>query len=121
MLAKELPRSDQRLPKGARVGSEKRRAWNNFAWVLATCPEERLRDGRAALEYALKACALDGKKAYYLGTLAAAYAEVGDFARAVEWQQKALDLRVGYSDKDVEKARQRLALYQDAKPYREDE
>ena len=95
-------------------------AGNNLAWVLATCPDDRLRDGRKAVEYASKACALDGKKAYNLGTLAAACAEVGDFGRAVEWQQKALDLREGYSDEDVEKAKQRLKLYQDGMPYHDD-
>ncbi|HEX3150899.1 MAG TPA: tetratricopeptide repeat protein [Gemmataceae bacterium] len=91
---------------------------NGLAWLLCTAPDQKVRDGKRALEYAKKACELtENKNGGYLDTLAAAYAEVGDFAKAVEWQEKALktgDLPI----KDMEAARQRLALYKDKKPYR---
>ena len=50
-------------------------AYNNLAWLLATCPDAKCRDGQKAVENAHKACQLDnGKHWYCLGTLAAAYA-----------------------------------------------
>ncbi len=66
---------------------------NNLAWVLATSPEESLRDGKRAIELAKQACDVtDYKQPHILSTLAAGYAEMGDFASAVEWSKKALEL-----------------------------
>jgi len=70
-------------------------AWTQDAraWLLATIPDEKLRDGKKAVEAARKACELSEEKvASYLDTLAAAYAETGDFDQAVEWERKAMDL-----------------------------
>ncbi len=94
-------------------------AYSNLAWILSTCPDKNLRDGQQAVEYAAKACVLDGRMAYYLGSWAAALAEAGRFDEAVECQQKALDSAAGYSEQDKTKARQRLELYQGGKPYRD--
>ena len=53
---------------------------NNYAWVLATAPEDKLRDGHKALAMAIDACKqTDYKEDYILSTLAAAYAEIGRF------------------------------------------
>lgn len=66
---------------------------NNLAWALATCPEEMLRDGRKAVQLATKACeANQWKSPLTIDTLAACHAEAGDFDKAVEMQQKAMDL-----------------------------
>ena len=94
------------------------KAYNSRAWLWATCPDEKYRDGKRAVESATLACELtDWKEAYYLDTLAAAYAECGDFAHAIEYQEKAQGL---YKDeKDREKGRDRLALYREKKPYRD--
>lgn len=88
------------------------------AWLLATNPSEKLRDGRQAVHDATRACTLTrGKEAYPLGTLAAAYAERGDFASAVKYQERALAL---YKTRDdVAQGRARLDLYKSGKPYRE--
>jgi tetratricopeptide (TPR) repeat protein len=85
-----------------------------LALLLAACPDARIRDGKKALAAAQKAYEL-AKGPNELATLAAAHAELGEFARAVEWQTKALAaapkaLRAEYE--------QRLKLYQDSKPYR---
>jgi hypothetical protein len=56
----------------------------------------------------------------YLDTLAAAKAESGNFKEAAMWQKKVIEQLAG--DKaEVEKARKRLKLYEDGKPYRDDE
>ncbi len=81
-------------------------------------PEERLRDGKKAIELATRACELsEWKEAYKLGTLAAAYAEVGEFDKAIEWQEKANRLFTDAEDK--KKGEERLKLYKDKKPYRD--
>ncbi len=55
---------------------------------------------------------------YFIGTLAAAYAEIGDFARAIEYQDKA---QGRYADEtERQRGRERLALYREHKPYREE-
>jgi tetratricopeptide (TPR) repeat protein len=94
---------------------------NGLAWLLSTAPDDKVRDGKRAVEAAQKACELtEHKNGGYLDTLAAAYAEAGEFDKAVEWQEKALkagDLPV----KDLDGARKRLELYKQKKPYRGDE
>ena len=66
-------------------------AQNNLAWLLATCPEDGLRNGQEAVELATAACNATGwSKPNCLGTLAAACAEVGDFDQAIHWQERAL-------------------------------
>jgi tetratricopeptide (TPR) repeat protein len=88
------------------------------AHILATCPDEKLRDGKKAVALATNACELSGyAKADYVDTLAAAYAETGDFTAAVKWQTKAIELEA--DPKKKEEYRARLKLYQEKKPYRE--
>jgi tetratricopeptide (TPR) repeat protein len=90
---------------------------NNFAWVLATSTEDAIRNGKRALEMGLKACELtEYQQAHILSTLAAAYAETGDFENAVKWSQKSVDL----GDPDIqEQLKQELNSYQQKKPWRE--
>ena len=92
--------------------------YNNIAWLMATCPDARYRDGTKALEAAKKAGELTGwKEVDFLDSLAAAYAESGDFAEASKWQQKAIDLA---PMKEKAELKTRLDLYKSAKPYREE-
>ncbi|QDT69230.1 Thiol-disulfide oxidoreductase ResA [Planctomycetes bacterium MalM25] len=64
----------------------------DLAWVLATAPDESLRDGARAVRLAEKAAtATKGRDWRVLDVLAAAYAERGDFERAVQAESKAID------------------------------
>lgn len=65
-------------------------ARNNLAWLLATCSDPEVRDGARAVAL-IKPIALLYGNWQHLDTLAAAYAEQGDFADAVNTQQEALD------------------------------
>lgn len=90
---------------------------NNLAWVLATSPDDKLRDGKRALELAKKACELTQyKEAHILSTLAAAYAELGDLKTAIEWSQKAVELGEGEEKEALQKE---LETYKSGKPMRE--
>jgi len=90
---------------------------NNFAWVLATSTEAKLRNGKRALDLALKAAKrTEFKQAHILSTLAATYAETGDMKQAVEWSKKAV--AVGSPEQKEELAKE-LASYQAGKPWRE--
>ena len=87
------------------------------AWILATCPDPKIRNGEQAVVAATRACELTNWKVpHALTTLAAAYSETGNFAAAVEWQQKAIDL---VADKSPEKPEYRRLLdrYMAKKPY----
>ena len=92
---------------------------NNFAWVLATSPDDKLRDGQRAIKLATKACEVtEYKKAHILSTLAAAYAETGDFETATKWSGKAVEM--GVKEKEVDdQLKKELESYQQKKPWRE--
>lgn len=92
---------------------------NNLAWLLATSPDDAIRDGARAIELATKACEeTEWKQAHIVSTLAAGYAEAGDFAKAREYSQKAVDLG-GESDEVKQQLKSELASYEAEKPWRE--
>jgi tetratricopeptide (TPR) repeat protein len=92
-------------------------SYNDRAWLWATCPDGRHRNGPKAVVSATRACELtDWQAPDELDTLAAACAETGDFDAAVKWQAKALELTK--DEKDKEEIRARLDLYRAGKPYR---
>jgi tetratricopeptide (TPR) repeat protein len=93
---------------------------NNLSWVLSTTPNDALRDGKRALEYAIEACKLtDYKAPHILSTLAAAHAEVGEFDQAVEWSQKGVELARETNAAQLEQLESELKSYQEKKPWRE--
>jgi tetratricopeptide (TPR) repeat protein len=101
-----------------RLDPKNARQWNNRAWLAATCSDAKYRGGQQAVADARKACELTGwKDGDLLGTLAAAYAEVGDFPNAVNWAEKAVELG---PDKSKGELRSHLDLFKAHKPYHED-
>jgi tetratricopeptide (TPR) repeat protein len=92
-------------------------ARNNMAWVLATCPDSSVRDGKKGVEHATKACELTGfQDAGYLDTLAAAHAEARQFDDASQRVQEAILLA---GEKEKAAMNERLKLYESRKPYRD--
>jgi len=64
-------------------------AYNNKAWILATCSDQRIRDGGQAVRLATKAVELKPDISS-MDTLAAAHAATGNFDAAVDLQTKAI-------------------------------
>jgi protein O-mannosyl-transferase len=96
-------------------------ALNNLAWLLATCPDASLRSGPDAVPFALRACQLTRfRRTIMVGTLAAAYAEAGQFTEAIATAQKACALATAESDQTLlARNQQLLELYRAGKPYHE--
>jgi len=97
------------------------RALNNLAWLLATCPKADFRDGTQAVQLAGRACKLTQyHQPFFIGTLAAAYAESGRFPEAVTTAEKAEQVATSAGLKKLaEENRQLLELYRAGKPYHE--
>ncbi len=93
---------------------------NNLAWVLATSPKDEVRDGQRAIELATKACEVTNyEMPHILSTLAAGYAETGDFEKAIHWSTKAVELGREKLKDQLEQLEAELKSYQDGKPFRE--
>lgn len=91
-------------------------AWVNTAWLLSTCKDESVRNGEKAVAAARKACELtDYQDFNALKALAAAFAENGDFEKAIGWQEKAVERSPEANKEDENKL---LELYHDEKPFR---
>ncbi|MBO6555665.1 MAG: SEL1-like repeat protein [Pseudomonadales bacterium] len=90
-------------------------AANRLAWLLATCPIDEICDGNAALEYAGLAIKAD-RSASNLDTLAAAYARVGEFDRALSVVNEILALD-DLSDAARRKYERRIDRYQNGIPF----
>ena len=92
------------------------RAYQGAAWIMATCPDEQYRNEELALSTAQKALELDGDKdPRYIETLAAAYANSGQYDSAAAILQ-------GYLNKMPQQyvagAQARIQLYKSQRPYR---
>jgi serine/threonine-protein kinase len=94
-------------------------AHDALAQLLATCQDDKSRDGKRAIEYATTACELSGwKDPLCVHTLAAACAAAGRFEEAVRFQTRALDDPTLKGDLRTA-AMQRLEMYRQKKPFRE--
>ncbi len=91
---------------------------DDLAWLLSTCPDARLRDGKKAVTLAKKACELtDYRDMVIVETLAVAFAETGDFEKAIEYQKK-VTANAAYMKKYGPEVRARLKLFESGKPVR---
>jgi tetratricopeptide (TPR) repeat protein len=104
------------LRKAIQLGPDSARAYSSAAWLMATCPNERLRSAQLAIEAAEKAVKIAGKPAFReLDTLAAAQANNGDFDAAKQTLTRAMK-RASNAQRRILAAR--LELYQKGQPYR---
>jgi len=88
------------------------------AWFQATCRDSSFRNGRQAVKDAKAACSImEWKDETTIDTLAAAYAETGDFDSAVRYAQQALAVK-DISPTDYKIIQRHLALFQQRKPVR---
>ena len=121
LLGQEVAKNPAEAVKWFRLAAEQGNvdAGNNLAWILAVSNDAALRNGKEAVKWATKICVATGYGDWQkLDTLAAAFAEAGEFQKAVEYQQMALDRCKGPVDLRTA-AQERLKLYQQGKPFRE--
>lgn len=90
---------------------------SSFAMFRASCPDAKFRNGKEAVAAATRACELaKWKDAVSLDALAAAWAESGNFDKAIDFATKAIaTTELDNQRMDFES---RLALYKEKKPYR---
>jgi tetratricopeptide (TPR) repeat protein len=117
-LVGDLDGAIQAFQSAIRIDARNAEAPATLAWILAAGPDG-VRDGKRAVEYATRACELSAwGNPNHVAILAAAYAEAGNFVKAVEYQRKALT----YPERDKEWGkivRAHLARYERSKPSRD--
>ncbi len=97
-------------------------ALTNLAWILATSSDAATRGGPRAVELAQRAAHLTrGVNPFVLRTLAAAYANVKSFDKALETSQRALELAQEQRNAEIAEGIQReMSFYRNGQPYRAD-
>src|SRR6266496_645588 len=111
----------QHYEKALAISPKSISALTNLAWLRATSSNEALRNGNEAVKLAGRADELlGGTNAVVLRTLAAAYAETGQFPKAIESGRAALQLARMHGDRSLAvELEQQIAVYQLRLPYRE--
>jgi len=104
-----------------RLAPDHIRAMNDLAWLLATCPDAAIRSGPEAVRLATEANRLlNYTQPLPLDTLAAAYAEVGDFDRATAAARRAVELARAHNQSELaDQYEARLRLYRARQAYRQ--
>jgi tetratricopeptide (TPR) repeat protein len=93
---------------------------NNLAWVLATSPKDGVRNGKRSLELGKRAVEITKEsEAHILSTLAAGFAESGDFENAIKWSEKAVKLGGEQENQQLDQLKEELEAYRQGKPWRE--
>ena len=95
-------------------------AANNLAWIRATHPSATLRNGAEAVRLAEDLCQKTKfQQPSFLDTLAVAYAEAGQFEKAVQIAQRAIALATQAGDqRSAAEMQRRLELFEQKQPYR---
>jgi tetratricopeptide (TPR) repeat protein len=93
---------------------------NNLAWLLATSPNDSIRDAERAIRLAEKACEVtEWKEAHIISTLAAGHAEKGDFEMAQKYSRQAVETDAAAGGAVEEQLKNELTNYEAGKPWRE--
>jgi len=117
----ETAEAIQHYEKALAISPKSISALTNLAWLRATSSNEALRNGNEAVKLAGQADELSGgTNAVVLRTLAAAYAEAGQFGKAIESGRTALQLARVHGDQSLAvELEQQIAVYELRLPYRE--
>ncbi|MFO0914432.1 MAG: tetratricopeptide repeat protein [Pirellulales bacterium] len=88
----QLAANDYR--QAIRTDKNSARAYQQAAWMMATCPDAKFRNADLAVKAAQRALQIQGEESDHRSyeTLAAALATAGKFEQAVEIQRKAIEL-----------------------------
>lgn len=73
-------------------------AYNAMAWFYATCPNSQYRNGNKAVAFGEKSVSME-RVWHNVDTLAAAYAEAGDFDKAIQLEEEAIRMCPGQNEK----------------------
>ncbi len=127
-LGEYLPKNHAMARAYYEASSEKGNivARNNLAWLLATSPDDGVRDGALAVQLARPIAFLFNRWGY-IDTLAAALAEKGEWQRAITMQRRAIELAEAAENNDddpgltqqVQQMQDRIALFENKRPFRE--
>lgn len=116
----DYARAIESYRQALRSGESKEIARNNLAWILATCPNDALRNGRQAVELVEAMVQAAGTPFRFrwnqYGTVAAAYAASGDFEEAARWQRYSVMTSPGEHRAQQEA---RLRLYSGGESFQE--
>ncbi|WP_197528695.1 tetratricopeptide repeat protein [Aeoliella mucimassa] len=103
--------------RSLRLNPRSARAYHSTAWLLATCPLDRYRNGQQAIEAASRLARLLGNEdPMVLDTLAVAHATAGDFQQAIAYEEQAIVLATDANDK--REYRERLKRFRQGETYR---
>lgn len=96
-------------------------AMSNLAWVYATSPDDSVRDGTKAVQLAGEALRISGARIPIIfRTLAAAYAESGQFSEAIQTAQRGIELANSQGNSGLATELQgNIVLYQEQRPLRD--
>jgi tetratricopeptide (TPR) repeat protein len=127
-LARHLAarRQNSEAIKHLRIALELKPDWldgaNNLAWMLSTLSNPELRNGPEAVKWATVVCdRTEHANVEYLDTLAAAYAETGDFSEATRIAETALQMARASGQQELARmVESRVRLYRNKQPYREE-
>lgn len=87
----DINKAYEKYKKAVEVDNSNLRARQKLAWIMSTNSEDLLRDGEKALVHAKWCCEeTDWLDHVCLQTLSAAYAEYGNFSKAIIWQKEAI-------------------------------
>lgn len=117
---KDYAEAVKTLTDGLKIAPNDLHLNNTLAWIRATCPDEKWRNGGDAVKRAEQICiSTDQKNAEFLDTLACALAEAGRFDEAVDKEQEALRLASEAGREDLtEPLTRRLDLFRKKQPFR---
>ncbi|HUW82808.1 MAG TPA: tetratricopeptide repeat protein [Phycisphaerae bacterium] len=116
----QFAQAAEHLREALNIDSAQPAALESLAWLYATCPQDTLRNGPEAVRLAQHLCQLTDNDPSALDTLAAAYAETGQFAQAVAAAQQAVSAATQRGQSELAPAFEaRRRLYRAGQPFRE--